>query len=428
MFYTVIGTQWGDEGKGKIVDWLSLKADAVVRFQGGNNAGHTLKIDNKVFKLNLLPSGIIRGKNCIIGNGVILDPWALKEEIIKLENQGIEINTKNLQIAENICLILPIHKILDGINEEGRGEENIGTTKKGIGPAYEDKIGRRSIRLCDLNDKDLVRKKIKNLVSYHSLRLKYFKKEIDEDKLFFDLLDVYKDISIYSSPVWKKINDLGKKNKIILFEGAQGALLDIDFGTYPFVTSSNTSSGQIFAGTGFGIKNGHEVFGITKAYTTRVGSGPFPTELHDKIGDYLGTKGQEFGTVTKRKRRCGWFDANLVRQTIQISGINHIVLTKLDVLDDLEEIKICVGYNINGEKYDYLPFNENQQKEIKPIYEIMPGWKEKTFGIKKWNDLPLNAKKYINYLEKIIETKISIISTGPERTQTIDKNNILGSI
>ena len=428
MFYTVIGTQWGDEGKGKIVDWLSSKADVVVRFQGGNNAGHTLKIKEKVFKLNLLPSGIIRGKQCIIGNGVILDPWSLEEEIQILKDQDILINSKNLQIAENICLILPLHKILDEINEKRRGEEKLGTTKKGIGPAYEDKIGRRAIRLCDLSDEKLLRKKISNLISFHSVRLIHYNQKINEVDLINKLLKVFNKISQYSAPTWKILNDLGKNNKVILFEGAQGALLDIDFGTYPFVTSSNTSSGQIFAGTGFGIKDNHQIFGISKAYTTRVGSGPFPSELFDEIGDYLVAKGQEFGTVTKRKRRCGWFDTILVKQTVQISGVSNIILTKLDVLDELNEIKICVGYKINNSNYDYLPFNENLQKIISPVYKTMPGWQSSTFGITEWSDLPENAQNYINYIEEVIETKISIISTGPERSQTIDRNNILSNI
>ena len=428
MFYTVIGTQWGDEGKGKIVDWLSAKADVVVRFQGGNNAGHTLKIKEKIFKLNLLPSGIIRGKQCIIGNGVILDPWALEEEIQILKKQGIVINSKNLQIAENICLILPLHKILDEINEKNRGEEKLGTTKKGIGPAYEDKIGRRAIRLCDLSDEKLLRKKITNLISFHNVRLIHFDKKINEADLINKLLKVFNKISQYLAPTWKILNDYGKNEKIILFEGAQGALLDIDFGTYPFVTSSNTSSGQIFAGTGFGIKDNHQVFGITKAYTTRVGSGPFPSELFDEIGNYLVVKGKEFGTVTKRKRRCGWFDTILVKQTVQINGVSNIILTKLDVLDELNEIKICVGYKIDNSNYDYLPFNENLQQRISPIYKIIPGWKSSTFGITEWSDLPKNAQNYINYIEEVIKIKISIISTGPERSQTIDRNNILSNI
>jgi len=425
MFYTVIGTQWGDEGKGKIVDWLSSKAEAVVRFQGGNNAGHTLKIKNKVFKLNLLPSGIIRGKKCIIGNGVVLDPWALQEEILKLKKQGIKINSKNLQIAENICLILPLHKILDSINESNRGTESLGTTKKGIGPAYEDKIGRRSIRLCDLSNKKILKRKLDNLILFHSLRLRKSKMNIDVKKILVDLISIYKTLKKFSYPVWITINKLGKKNKLILFEGAQGSLLDIDFGTYPYVTSSNTSSGQIFAGTGFGLKQNNKVFGITKAYTTRVGAGPFPTELKNKIGDYLGRKGKEFGTVTLRKRRCGWFDANLVKQSVIISGVENIVLTKLDVLDELDELKICIGYRINGKKFDYLPFGENLQSKAKPIYKKIQGWKKSTYGMTEWSDLPAAAKNYIKTIEKIIGVDIAIISTGPERSQTIDRKKIL---
>ena len=428
MFYTIIGTQWGDEGKGKIVDWLSSKADVVVRFQGGNNAGHTIKIDEKVFKLNLLPSGIIRGKKCVIGNGVVLDPWALVNEIDNLKKQGLDINSNNLIIAENTCLILPIHKMIDEINELSRGNEIIGTTKKGIGPAYEDKVGRRSIRLCDLNDYDLLQKKIKNLVKFHNPRLKEYGKIIDEKKILEDLFNIAEYLFKFSFPVWRLLNELGKKGKYILFEGAQGALLDIDFGTYPYVTSSNTSSGQIFSGTGFGLKENHRVFGITKAYTTRVGSGPFPTELLDSLGEHLGEKGQEFGTVTKRKRRCGWFDANLVNQSVKISGITDIVLTKLDVLDEMEFIKICVGYKINDKQYDYLPFNELEQKLIQPIYKTLKGWQESTFGIQNWKNLPKNAQDYVLFLEKLIDSKISIISTGPERNQTIDINNILGNI
>ena len=428
MFYTIIGTQWGDEGKGKIVDWLSSKADVVVRFQGGNNAGHTIKIDNKVFKLNLLPSGIIRGKKCIIGNGVVLDPWALIKEIDNLKSQGLEINNKNLLIAENICLILPIHKIIDEINELSRGNETIGTTKKGIGPAYEDKVGRRSIRLCDLHNSELVEKKIDDLISFHSLRLAQYKKIIDKKKLLDELSKISKNLKIFSYPVWKLLNSLGKQNKFILFEGAQGSLLDIDFGTYPYVTSSNTSSGQIFAGTGFGIKKNHRVFGITKAYTTRVGSGPFPTELYDSIGEHLGEKGQEFGTVTKRKRRCGWFDINLVRQSVIISGITDIVLTKLDILDELDSIKVCIGYKLNNIEYDYLPFNELDQCAVVPIYKVLPGWKKITFGIKNWEELPKNAQNYILFIENLTETKISIVSTGPERNQTIDRFDILTNI
>tara|TARA_B110000263_G_C15286224_1_gene500923 strand:+ start:612 stop:1898 length:1287 start_codon:yes stop_codon:yes gene_type:complete len=428
MFYTVVGTQWGDEGKGKIVDWLSSKADVVVRFQGGNNAGHTIVIDEKTYKLNLLPSGIIRGKKCIIGNGVILDPFALIEEIKNLQSQGLIINNTNLIIAENTCLILPIHKIIDEMNELERGNETIGTTKKGIGPAYEDKIGRRSIRLCDLNHSQLLEKKLIEIINFHTPRLERYEKKIDLNQVLKNLLELSDFLINFSKPVWKIINEIGEKNNFILFEGAQGALLDIDFGTYPYVTSSNTSAGQIFSGTGFGIKKNHTVFGITKAYTTRVGSGPFPTELDDDIGKYLGEKGKEFGTVTMRKRRCGWFDANLVKQSVKISGITNIVLTKLDVLDEIDVIKICVGYELEGKYYDYLPFNEFDQLNVKPIYESLPGWQESTYGIKKWHDLPKKAKDYIFFIEKLVDTKISIISTGPERTQTIDKEDLLRNI
>ena len=428
MFYSVIGTQWGDEGKGKIVDWLSSKADVVVRFQGGNNAGHTIVIDDNTFKLNLLPSGIIRGKKCVIGNGVVLDPFALIEEINNLKSKDIIINHENLLIAENTCLILSIHKVIDEINEEALGKTSIGTTKKGIGPAYEDKVGRRAIRLCDLEDYDLLEKKINALIKYHTPRLNEYKKKVDQKKILEDLFDISDFLKKFSSPVWKILNDLGEKNKFILFEGAQGALLDIDFGTYPYVTSSNTSSGQIFSGTGFGIKKNHKIFGITKAYTTRVGSGPFPTELHDSIGEILGTKGKEFGTVTKRKRRCGWFDINLVIQSVKISGITDIVLTKLDVLDELEFIKVCTGYSIGGKKYDYLPFSESLQSLVEPIYETLPGWKEKTFNIKNWEDLPKKAQNYVLFIEKLTQTNISIISTGPERKQTIDRQNLLDNI
>ena len=343
MFYSIIGTQWGDEGKGKIVDWLSSKADIIVRFQGGNNAGHTIKIGNNVYKLNLLPSGIIRNKKCFIGNGVVLDPWALIDEIKNLHNLGINVSNQNLFIAENTCLILPIHKIIDEINEIARGNTLIGTTKKGIGPAYEDKVGRRAIRLCDISDKNLLKTKIDQLVFFHQPRLDKYNKKIDSSEIYDDIIKISDYLKKFAAPVWKLINEEGSKDKTILFEGAQGSLLDIDFGTYPYVTSSNTSSGQIFAGSGFGIKENHKVFGITKAYTTRVGSGPFPTELNDKIGDHLIEKGKEFGTVTNRQRRCGWFDANLVKQSVKISGVTDIVMTKLDVLDELETISVCKG-------------------------------------------------------------------------------------
>ena len=425
MFYTIVGTQWGDEGKGKIVDWLSSKADYVARFQGGNNAGHTIKVDNNVYKLNLLPSGIIRNKKCLIGNGVVLDPWALINEIRNLRNQKIQIDKDNLFIAENVCLILPIHKLIDEINELSLGNNLIGTTKKGIGPAYEDKVGRRAIRLCDLSNNDNLKNKIKSLYNFHEPRLSKFKRNLDFEETYEELVKISTEIINFSAPVWKIINDAGKKNKFILFEGAQGSLLDIDFGTYPYVTSSNTSSGQIFSGTGFGIKENHNVLGITKAYTTRVGSGPFVSELDNEIGDHFVEKGQEFGTVTKRKRRCGWFDAVLVRQSIAINGITDVVLTKLDVLDELEEIQVCVGYETKSKKYNYLPFDENIHNKLVPIYETIPGWQESTFGLTTWNDLPKKAQNYISFLESKIQKNISIISTGPDRIHTIDRNNLL---
>ena len=427
MFYTIVGTQWGDEGKGKIVDWLSSKADYVARFQGGNNAGHTIKVDDNVYKLNLLPSGIIRNKKCLIGNGVVLDPWALINEIRNLRNQKIQIDKDNLFIAENVCLILPIHKLIDEINELSLGNNLIGTTKKGIGPAYEDKVGRRAIRLCDLSDHDNLKNKIKSLYNFHEPRLSKFKKSVDFEKTCEELVKISTEIINFSAPVWKIINDAGKENKFILFEGAQGSLLDIDFGTYPYVTSSNTSAGQIFSGTGFGIKDNHNVLGITKAYTTRVGSGPFVTELDNEIGDHFVEKGQEFGTVTKRKRRCGWFDTVLVGQSIAINGITDVVLTKLDVLDELEEIQVCVGYETKHKKYNYLPFDENIQNILMPIYETIPGWQESTFGLTSWDDLPKKAQNYISFLESKIEKNISIISTGPDRAHTIDRNNLLGN-
>ena len=427
MFYTIVGTQWGDEGKGKIVDWLSSKADYVARFQGGNNAGHTIKVDDNVYKLNLLPSGIIRNKKCLIGNGVVLDPWALINEIRNLRNQKIQIDKDNLFIAENVCLILPIHKLIDEINELSLGNNLIGTTKKGIGPAYEDKVGRRAVRLCDLSDHDNLKNKIESLYNFHEPRLSKFKKSVDFEKTCEELVKISNEIINFSAPVWKIINDAGKENKFILFEGAQGSLLDIDFGTYPYVTSSNTSAGQIFSGTGFGIKDNHNVLGITKAYTTRVGSGPFVTELDNEIGDHFVEKGQEFGTVTKRKRRCGWFDTVLVGQSIAINGITDVVLTKLDVLDELEEIQVCVGYETKHKKYNYLPFDENIQNILMPIYETIPGWQESTFGLTSWDDLPKKAQNYISFLESKIQKNISIISTGPDRAHTIDRNNLLGN-
>ncbi len=423
MFYTIVGTQWGDEGKGKIVDWISSKADLIVRYQGGNNAGHTIKVDKNIYKLNLLPSGIINNRKCAIGNGVVLDPWALISEINNLKKNGIIVNNKNLFIADNVCLILPIHKILDEINEKNRGQKELGTTKKGIGPAYEDKIGRRAIRICDLKNPELLKLKINNIHDHHKEKLHNYK--IDIENYYDELVSMSDYLNSFTVPLWKIINDLGKNNKTVVFEGAQGSMLDIDFGTYPYVTSSNTISGQIFSGTGFSYRNNHKVFGITKAYTTRVGSGPFPSELFDNVADYLGEKGQEFGTVTKRKRRCGWFDSVLLKQSIKLNGITDIVLTKLDVLDELDKIKVCVGYDIDGVKYDYLPSDEFLYDKIKPIYKTIDGWQTKTEGINKLEDLPKNAKNYIKNLEELMETEISIVSTGPDRKETIDINGTL---
>ena len=427
MFYTIVGTQWGDEGKGKIVDWISSKADLIVRYQGGNNAGHTIKVDNNIYKLNLLPSGIINNKKCAIGNGVVLDPWALISEINNLKEQGVEVNQDNLYIADNICLILPIHKILDEINESSRGKKELGTTKKGIGPAYEDKVGRRAIRICDLKDPKFLKLKIDNLYEFH--KEKILKHEHNtKDNYYEDLLSMATYLNSFSVPLWKMINELGQKNKNIVFEGAQGSMLDIDFGTYPYVTSSNTLSGQIFSGTGFSDRKNHKILGITKAYTTRVGSGPFPTELFDDIGEHLAEKGQEFGTVTKRKRRCGWFDGVLLKQSIKLNGITDIVLTKLDVLDELKEISVCIGYLINNKHYDYLPSEEFLFDKIKPIYKKVDGWVKSTAGINNFNELPENAKKYIKILEDLMETNISIVSTGPDRKETIDINGTLSNI
>ena len=417
----VIGSQWGDEGKGKIVDWLSSKADVVIRFQGGHNAGHTLVIDGVTYKLRLLPSGIVR-KNTIsiIGNGVVVDPWALLDEIKEISSKGIEITPKNLIISDSANLILPFHKELDEIREDAAGKAKIGTTRRGIGPAYEDKVGRRSIRIMDLASEKDLDKRLDTALSHHNAIRKGLEKEIYEKKqLKEDLLKISTEILKYSKPVWKKIDEFKSNKKKILFEGAQGILLDIDHGTYPFVTSSNTVASAAATGSGCGPNTINYVLGITKAYSTRVGEGPFPTELTNKVGQQLGERGKEFGTVTSRKRRCGWFDGVLVRQTIKISGINGIALTKLDVLDELEEIKMCIAYEIKGKKINYLPASTEEQLNIKPVYKNFKGWKSSTKGIKKFDDLPDNAKLYVTELEKFLETKVSSISTSPERNDTI---------
>ena len=417
----VVGSQWGDEGKGKIVDWLSSKADVVVRFQGGHNAGHTLVIDGITYKLRLLPSGIVRkNKISIIGNGVVIDPRALLEEIEEIKSKGVEISEKNLIISEAANLILPFHREMDDIREDTAGKAKIGTTRRGIGPAYEDKVGRRSIRVMDLISEKNLDQRLETVLMHHNAIRKGLGKDLfQKDKLKKDLLKIAPEILRYSQPVWKRINEFNQKRKKILFEGAQGILLDVDHGTYPFVTSSNTVASSAATGSGGWPNSINYVLGITKAYTTRVGEGPFPTELTDKIGEKLGLRGKEFGTVTSRKRRWGWFDGVLVRQTIKISGITGIALTKLDVLDELDEIKICIAYELNGKKIDYLPAAVDDQLKVKPVYKSFKGWKSSTKGIKDINDLPQKAKNYILDLEKFIETKISSISTSPERNDTI---------
>ena len=417
----VVGSQWGDEGKGKIVDWLSSQADVVVRFQGGHNAGHTLVINGVTYKLSLLPSGIVRkNKISIIGNGVVVDPWALLDEIKELKSKGIDINDKNLIISEAVTLILPFHRELDEIRENQAGKEKIGTTRKGIGPAYEDKVGRRSIRLMDLlSDKDLDNKLETVLLHHNSIRKGLGKEIYKKDEIKNKLLKIAPEILVYAAPVWKKIDEFKQQGKKILFEGAQGILLDVDHGTYPFVTSSNTVASTAATGSGCGPDTIKHVLGITKAYTTRVGEGPFPTELKNNIGELLGKRGKEFGTVTSRKRRCGWFDGVLVRQTIKISGINGIAFTKLDVLDEFDEIKMCIHYELDGKKIDYLPTSSKDQFKVKPIYKTFPGWKTSTQGVRNINELPEKARNYITAVEDFIGAKISSISTSPEREDTI---------
>ena len=417
----VIGSQWGDEGKGKIVDWLSNQADIVVRFQGGHNAGHTLVINGITYKLRLLPSGIVRkNKISIIGNGVVIDPWALLEEIEEISNKGVKITPKNFIVAESANLILPFHKEMDEIREDIAGKAKIGTTRRGIGPAYEDKIGRRSIRVMDLISRKNLNKRLETVLLHHNaIRRGLGKRKFLKKKLMKDLMKIAPKILKFSQPVWKKIDEFKKNKKKILFEGAQGILLDVDHGTYPFVTSSNTVASSAATGSGCGPDSINYVLGITKAYTTRVGEGPFPTELKNKVGEHLGVMGKEFGTVTSRKRRCGWFDGVLVRQTIKISGINGIALTKLDVLDSLDEIKICIAYRLNGKKIDYLPAAVEDQVKVIPVYKSFKGWKQITKGIKRIDHLPINAKKYIKFLENFVGASISSISTSPERDDTI---------
>jgi adenylosuccinate synthase len=417
---TVIGAQWGDEGKGKIVDWLASRADAVVRFQGGHNAGHTLVVDGSVYKLSLLPSGIVRGTLSIIGNGVVLDPWHLREEIAKLEGQGVAISTANFAIADNCPLILPIHRELDGLREAAAGAGKIGTTGRGIGPAYEDKVGRRAIRVCDLAHLDALDAQLDRLCAHHdALRAGFGQPPVDRAALLASLREIAPYVLQFAEPVWKRLNEVRRKGSRILFEGAQGVLLDVDHGTYPFVTSSNTVSGTAASGSGLGPNATGFVLGIVKAYTTRVGAGPFPTELEDEIGQRLGERGHEFGTVTGRKRRCGWFDAVLVRQSCAISGVTGIALTKIDVLDGLEKVKICTGYRLRGELLDHLPSHAADQAAVEPVYEEMDGWSGTTAGARSWADLPAQAVKYIQRVQELIQTPVALVSTSPEREDTI---------
>ena len=418
----VVGSQWGDEGKGKIVDWLSSRADVVVRFQGGHNAGHTLVIDGKTYKLSLFPSGIVReDKVSIIGNGVVVDPWAFAEELKILINQDVEINSKNLKIAENASLILPVHKNLDILREHrSSNDSKIGTTKRGIGPAYEDKVGRRSVRVGDLRDLKALKSKVNNLVDHHNIILRGMnEEEINPDAIYDDLIEVSEIIKPFISRTQEFLIQARKDRKRILYEGAQGALLDIDHGTYPYVTSSNTIASAAATGSGQGVKSINYVLGITKAYTTRVGEGPFPSEQDNDVGNELGEKGHEFGTVTGRKRRCGWFDAVLVKHAIEVSGIDGMALTKLDVLDGFEKINICTAYELDGKKIDYFPSSSEEQSRIKPIFEEFDGWDTTTFGARLWNDLPAEAVKYVKRIEELTGTPVALLSTSPEREDTI---------
>jgi len=417
---TVIGGQWGDEGKGKIVDWLASRADLVVRFQGGHNAGHTLVVDGKTYKLSLLPSGIVRGTLSVIGNGVVLDPWALKAEVETLAGQGVSVGPETLRIADTCPLILPIHRDLDALREDASGKGKIGTTRRGIGPAYEDKVGRRAIRVCDLAHLGELGPQLDRLCAHHdALRAGFGEPPIDREALERELGGIADFVLQFAGPVWKTLNEARQRGRRILFEGAQGVLLDVDHGTYPFVTSSNTVAGTAAAGTGLGPGAAGFVLGIVKAYTTRVGSGPFPTELDDAIGQRLGERGREFGTVTGRKRRCGWFDAALVRQSCAVAGVTGIALTKLDVLDGLEEIRICTGYDVNGVRFDHLPAHSADQAAATPIYETMPGWQDSTAGARSWAQLPAQAIKYIRRVEELIACPVALVSTSPEREDTI---------
>ncbi|MBC7905672.1 MAG: adenylosuccinate synthase [Rhodospirillaceae bacterium] len=424
----VVGAQWGDEGKGKVVDWLSERADVVVRFQGGHNAGHTLVINGVVYKLSLLPSGVVRGKLSIIGNGVVVDPWALLSEIERIQAQGVSITPDVLKIAENACLILPLHGHLDRAREEASGSAKIGTTGRGIGPAYEDRVGRRAIRVCDLADDRVLEEKLDKLLKHHNALLAGLgAAPLDGEEMLRQIKEIAPKILPFADVVWQRLDEIRHTRKRVLFEGAQGAMLDVDHGTYPFVTSSSTVSGN--AGTGSGVGPGQVgyVLGICKAYTTRVGSGPFPTELDNEIGHLIGDKGHEFGTVTGRRRRCGWFDAVLVRQAVKVGGINGIALTKLDVLDGFDELKICTGYKYKGQVIHHLPAGQYAQAEVEPIYESIEGWKDSTRGSRSWKDLPATAIKYVRRIEELIDAPVSLLSTSPERDDTILVNDPFAS-
>ena len=417
---TVIGAQWGDEGKGKIVDWLASRADMVVRFQGGHNAGHTLVVEGKTYKLSLLPSGIVTGTPSVIGNGVVLDPWALKAEVERIREQGVKVTPDILLVAETCPLILPIHRDLDGLREDASGAGKIGTTRRGIGPAYEDKVGRRAIRLCDLAHLDKLEPMLDRLCAHHdALRAGFGEQPVDRERLRSELAAIAGFVLPFARPVWRDLDNAVKRSKRILFEGAQGVLLDVDHGTYPFVTSSNTVAGTIASGSGTGPSAAGFVLGITKAYTTRVGSGPFPTEQENEIGQEIGERGREFGTVTGRQRRCGWFDAVLVRQAVAVGGITGVALTKLDVLDTLETVKVCTGYRLDGMTIDYFPPHPTDQARVEPVYEEIKGWSASTHGARSWADLPARAIKYVRRIEELIRCPVTLVSTSPERDDTI---------
>jgi adenylosuccinate synthase len=417
---TVIGAQWGDEGKGKIVDWLASRADMVVRFQGGHNAGHTLVVEGTTYKLSLLPSGIVTGTPSVIGNGVVLDPWALKAEVERIREQGVKVTPDLLMVADTCPLILPIHRDLDALREDASGSGKIGTTRRGIGPAYEDKVGRRAIRLCDLAQLGDLGPLLDRLCAHHdALRAGFGEPPVDRERLRGDLAEIADFVLPFAKPVWRELDKARRNGKRVLFEGAQGVLLDVDHGTYPFVTSSNTVAGTIAAGSGTGPSAAGFVLGITKAYTTRVGSGPFPTEQDNDIGQTLGERGREFGTVTGRKRRCGWFDAVLVRQAVAVGGVTGIALTKLDVLDTLETVSVCTGYKLDGKKLDYLPAHAADQVRVEPVYEEIKGWGESTQGARSWADLPARAIKYVRRIEELVRCPVALVSTSPERDDTI---------